>query len=295
MPRLAIIIVTFNSRREIDGCLKALARRRPAVAHDIIVVDNASSDETAAHVRLTWPAVRVIDAGTNLGFAAANNVGIRQTAGELVLLLNPDASVADGAIDRLVAALDASPGAAVAGPRVVNADGHAELSFGRMISPLAELRQKVLVAGADRRLPLIGGWVDRATRRRQSVDWVSGVCLLIRRADLEGAGLLDERFFMYVEDVDLCAAVRARGRLVLFEPAAEIVHLRGRSAASARSATHLAYRRSHVAFYEKHHPRWAPVLRAYLRWKGEDVGRTKEKAARSKEEEGRRKKEKRPK
>ena len=271
-PRLVVIIVTYNSRSEIDGCLESLVRHRPAINHEIVVVDNASQDGTAGHIGLTWPAVRLIEAGANLGFAAANNVGIRQTRSELVLLLNPDTSVTAGAIDRLVAALDADADIAVAGPRVVNADGDAELSFGRMMSPLAELRQKVLVAGADRRLPIVAGWVDKATRQRQLVEWVSGVCLLIRRADLEAAGLLDERFFMYIEDVDLCAAVRARGRTVLFEPAAEIAHLRGRSVASARRATHLAYRRSHLAFYEKHHPRWAPVLRAYLRLRGEEVG-----------------------
>ena len=269
--RLAIIIVTYNSRSEIDGCLDSLVRHRPAVEHEIVVVDNASPDGTAEHLRRTWPTVRLLEAGANVGFAAANNMGIRQTTSELVLLLNPDTSVTRGAIDRLVAALDANRDTAVAGPRVVNGDGNAELSFGRMMSPLAELRQKVLVAGADRRLPIIAGWVDKATRRRQLVDWVSGVCLLIRRADLEAAGLLDERFFIYIEDVDLCATVRARGRTVLFEPAAEIAHLRGRSVASAQRATHLAYRRSHVAFYEKHHPRWAPVLKAYLRWKGEEI------------------------
>jgi GT2 family glycosyltransferase len=107
------------------------------------------------------------------------------------------------------------------------------------------------------------------TRQRRAVDWVSGACLLIRRRDLMAVGMLDERFFMYTEDVDLCASVRARGRQVLFEPDAEIVHLRGRSVATARSATRAAYRRSQLAFYEKHHPRWAPVLRRYLKLRGQ--------------------------
>jgi N-acetylglucosaminyl-diphospho-decaprenol L-rhamnosyltransferase len=97
------------------------------------------------------------------------------------------------------------------------------------------------------------------------VDWVSGACLLVRRADAEAVGLLDERFFMYTEDVDFCASVRARGRAVLFAPAAEIVHVRGRSRQTAPRAAEAAYRRSQVAFYEKHHPRWAAVLRFYLR------------------------------
>jgi GT2 family glycosyltransferase len=92
--------------------------------------------------------------------------------------------------------------------------------------------------------------------------------MLVRRADAEAAGLMDERFFMYVEDVDFCAAVRARGRKVLFAPAAEIVHLRGQSRATAAAPTERAYRRSQIAFYEKHHPRWAPALRLYLKIRG---------------------------
>jgi GT2 family glycosyltransferase len=103
------------------------------------------------------------------------------------------------------------------------------------------------------------------TRRSRRVGWVSGACLLIRRPDLEAVGLMDERFFLYTEDVDLCESVRARGRLVLFAAEAEIVHLRGRSAAGAPAATRAAYRRSQLAFYEKHHPRWVPVLKMYLK------------------------------
>jgi N-acetylglucosaminyl-diphospho-decaprenol L-rhamnosyltransferase len=99
------------------------------------------------------------------------------------------------------------------------------------------------------------------------VDWVSGACLLVRRADAELAGLLDERYFLYTEDVDFCAAVRARGRRILFTPAAEVVHLRGRSRSTVPGAMNAAYRRSHLAFYEKHHPGWAPILRLYLRLK----------------------------
>ena len=265
MPRLSIIIVSYNSRADLDGCLRSLTAAPPRIDHEIVVVDNASSDGTQTYVRERWPGVRLIDAGGNVGFARGNNIGISQTFGELVLLLNPDTSVRPGTIDRLVAALDANPHAAVAGPRLVDQSGRPELSFGRMISPLAELGQKVLVAGNDRSVPVISALVDGMTRRSRTVDWVSGACLLIRRLDLEAVGLLDERFFLYTEDVDLCAAVRARGRTVFFVADVEVVHLRGRSGASTPAATSLAYRQSRIAFYEKHHPRWAPVLKAYLK------------------------------
>jgi len=265
-PRLSIVIVTYNSRREIDLVLGSLTQHVPATSHEIVVVDNASSDRTPANVRDKWPDVRLIESGVNLGFAAANNRAIRTSSSELVLLLNPDTRVPAGAIDGLVAQLDARADVAIAGPRIVDGQGRAELSFGAMMAPLAELRQKVLVWGNDRGVSAIVSTVDRMTRQTHEVDWVSGACLLIRRADLELVGLLDERFFLYTEDVDLCASVRARGRRVLFAADIEIEHLRGRSAGATTGA---AYRRSQLAFYEKHHPGWVPWLRAYLKIRGE--------------------------
>jgi GT2 family glycosyltransferase len=267
MPRLSIIIVTYNSMGHIDACLRSLVENRPAVDHEIVVVDNASTDGTAAAIRARWNGVRVIDAGANLGFARANNLGIQQTFGELILLLNPDTSIPAHAVDILLGALDARPDVAIAGPRLVSADGRAELSFGRMMSPLAEVRQKVLVRGSGRGGP-IAMYVESMTRRERNVDWVSGACLLVRRTDAESVGLMDGRYFMYAEDVDFCAAVRARGRRVLFYPAAEIVHIRGQSRATASAASERAYRRSQMAFYEKHHPGWAPWLRWYLKITG---------------------------
>ena len=268
MTRLSIVIVTYNSTDHIHACLAALARHPPGLRHEILVVDNASPDGTGAAVRQRSPGIRVIDAGANVGFARATNLGIRHSSGDLILLLNPDTEVPAGAIDTLAAVLESDADAAVVGPRLVDAQGRAELSFGAMPGPFAELRQKALVRGNQRGVPVIRGYVDRLTRQPRVVDWVSGACLLVRRADAEAVGLLDERFFMYAEDVDFCAAIRARGRKVLFTPAAEVVHVRGQSVASAPAATEAAYRRSQLAFYAKHHPRWTPLLRAYLKFRG---------------------------
>jgi GT2 family glycosyltransferase len=188
--------------------------------------------------------------------------------------------VRPGAIDTIVAMLDARSDIAVVGPRLIDGRGRAELSFGSMIGPLSELRQKVLVKGNDAGLPFVRGYVDRVTRRARTVDWVSGACLLVRRSDADAVGLLDERYFMYAEDVDFCAAIRRRGKRVLFVPSAEVVHLRGQSVSSRSRAIEGAYRRSQLAFYEKHRPRWVPLLRAYLKLKGQlpdtmiDTGQT---------------------
>jgi GT2 family glycosyltransferase len=268
-PLLSIVIVNFNAREHLENCLRTLAEGAAAIPHEIVVVDNASTDDSVAALRARWPQVMLIEQRVNTGFAAGNNVGIRATQGRLVLLLNNDTLVPPGAIDKLVARLEAHPGDTVAGPRLIDGDGLPELSFGPMISPFAELRQKVTTFLYERRVAAVVRFVARATSWERYVDWVSGACLLVRRAAAEEVGLLDERYFLYTEDVDFCAAIRAKGGRILFTPVAHVVHLRGRSRATASAAMNAAYRRSQLAFYEKHHPRWAPVLRAYLRMKGQ--------------------------
>lgn len=265
--RLSIVIVSFNARAHLVKCLESLRAAPPATSHTIVVVDNASTDGSADAAR-EFPSVRVIAMGRNAGFAAANNAGIRGSTGDLVLLLNSDTIVPPGAIDRLVNRLLADTTVGIAGPRLVDGDGRAELSFGRMISPLNEARQKIIGRLYDARVRPVVRRVERETRREQFVKWVSGACLLVRRSAAEAAGLLDERFFLYTEDVDFCHAVRALGYRVLFTPSAEIVHLRGQSRATAQQASNVAYRRSQIAFYEKHHRHCARVLKLYLRIRG---------------------------
>ena len=263
MTRLTIVIVSYQAREDLARCLDSLRAAPPATTHAIVVVDNASTDGSR-EMAAARAGVRVIALPENAGFARANNAAIRDTAGELILLLNSDTIVPAGAIDGLVAALDAAPDAAAAGPRLADEDGRPELSFGAMITPLAELRQKRLVTAAARGEAWALAEIARRTSEAGSPDWVSGACLLVRRRDAEAAGLLDERYFMYLEDVDFCAALRAPGRRILFTPAVTVTHLRGRSRAAAPAATSRHYRDSQRAFYAKHHPIWLPVLRVYL-------------------------------
>ncbi|MGH9174525.1 MAG: glycosyltransferase family 2 protein, partial [Vicinamibacterales bacterium] len=224
---------------------------------------------TVDMVRAGWRDVRLIETDSNLGFARASNVGIRATPGDYVLLLNPDTIAREGAITALVRGLESHAEAAAAGPRLVDEHGAAELSFGRSIGPLGELRQKVVGAMYRRGLSSAVRRVERWTREAGEREWVSGACLLVRRADLEEVGLLDERYFMYTEDVDLCAELRQRGRTIRFVPEAEIVHLRGRSAVRNPQTEQLR-RQSQLAYYAKHHPAWVPLLKLYLRATGKN-------------------------
>jgi N-acetylglucosaminyl-diphospho-decaprenol L-rhamnosyltransferase len=275
MMDLAIVIVSYNTRSDLVNCLQSLHDHPPRASHQIIVVDNASRDGSVDAVRSRWPGVTVIALNSNVGFASANNAGIRATHSELVLLLNSDTLVPDGAIDRLIGALRELPGASIVGPKIVDGEGRAELSYGRMMTPLAELRQKRLVRRASAHK------LSRMTSKTRQVDWVTAACLLVRRRDAEAAGLLDERYFMYCEDVDFCAAVRANGGKVYFTPLAQVVHLRGRSRRTNPAATADSYRRSQIAFYRKHYPFWVPLLKVYLALRGKLPSQAADKRAKS--------------
>lgn len=259
---LDIIIVSYNTREDLLACLRSLHEHAPLRPHSVVVVDNGSSDGSPEAVRQTFGAVRVIEMGRNAGFAAANNAGIRATTSPLIVLLNSDTLVGAGALDRLCERAEAT-GATAAGPRLVNQQRRAELSWGHMLTPVSEWRQARLVRGNDAGAPWAMAEVEALTTQERDVDWVSGACLLVRRDAALRAGLLDERYFMYEEDVDFCAALRADGGRVLFTPAAEITHLRGRSIKSLSGPPPRYYQESHQAFYAKHTPRWVPWLRLW--------------------------------
>ena len=267
-PAVTIVLVSYNAQEDLRACLSSLSDAARRTPHEIVVVDNASTDGSADAVEQGWPDVRVVRNADNVGFARANNQAVAITSAPLILLLNSDTIAPPGSIDRLVGMLGARPEVAAIGPRLVDVTGTPELSFGRMVGPWAELWQKVIGRLHARGFGPARRYVERMTHREHAPDWVSGACLLVRRSAALSAGLLDERYFMYLEDVDFCAALRAGGGEILFTPAVEVVHKRGRSVASARRATSARYRESQVAFYEKHCPAWAPLLRGYLRLTG---------------------------
>jgi N-acetylglucosaminyl-diphospho-decaprenol L-rhamnosyltransferase len=252
-----VVIVNHNTQHDVLACLSSLFAAPPASLGRVFVVDNASTDASVAAIRSDWPAVDVIALDRNLGFGAANNVALRRAASPLVLLLNPDTVMSKGALDQLAGRM-AATGAAAAGPRLVDGNGRPEISFGSMLSPWTELRQSIRVKLAARDAGFSRSYIRGLVSTERIVDWVSGACLLVRRDAALAAGLFDERYFLYEEDVDFCAALRARGGRILFTPAAEVVHLRGRS-----SSDRSHYHRSHLAFYAKHAPLWVPLLRLW--------------------------------
>ena len=264
--QVSVVVVSYNTRERLLACLAAL-EARVSLPHEVIVVDNASADGSAAAVRARFPAAIVLENGENVGFSRANNQGLRRGQGAHALILNSDAEVGAGCVEALAAVLDARADVGIVGPRTRFADGRIQVSFGPRLAPWAEWRQRRLVQGVRRGDAAALRQVEALAAIEHEPAWVSGSCLLARRRAIDAVGLFDEGFFLYEEDVDLCVRVREAGWRVVFTPAADVVHHLGSS--MAQPGPGLEYHRSHLRFYAKHHG-WGPrlVLRGALAARG---------------------------
>jgi len=260
-PRVTAVIVSFNTREHLLRCLASL-EAHVTLPLQTVMVDNGSSDGSADAVRDAHPAVQVIENHANLGFAAACNRGLREARAPYVLLLNSDAEVCAGAVEGLVAILEARSDVGIVGPRTVGHDGGPQVSFGPDLTPLSEWRQRRLVRALRQRRPEAVREVTALCAREQEPAWVSGACLLARKPALDAVGGLDERFFLYEEDVDLCLRVRKAGWRILYTPEPVVMHHLGRSMEKIPALSRLEYDRSHLRFYAKHR---GPGARALLR------------------------------
>jgi hypothetical protein len=224
---LSVVIVNWNTRDLLRDCLASLLAATGGLATEVLVVDNASSDGSAEMVRADFPSVRLIESPANVGFAAGNNLALRQVAGRHVLLLNSDTLVRGEVLRDAVAWLDAHAEAGVMGPLLLNADGSLQPSCSSFPS-LQNLALQLL--GITRIARLDGyrltGW-DRRSERR--VDVVSGAAMFVRRAAMEEVGLLDESFFFYGEETDWCHRFARAGWEVVFVPIPAVTHFGGGS------------------------------------------------------------------
>jgi GT2 family glycosyltransferase len=250
-----VVVVSYNSRDRLRDCVEPLLHL-PGV--EVIVADNASPDaslEAVADLPLT-----ALQLTRNGGFAYGVNTGWRAGRGTYVLLLNPDARIGPGALEVLVAAIEEIASVGAVGPRIVHADGTLDWSQRRY----PRLRSTYARALFLHRLFPEAPWTDELVRdeaayaRRNWPDWLSGACLLVRREALERLDGLDEGFFMYAEDIDLCRRLRDAGYELLYEPAAVVEHEGGASAPRAALLPTLA--KSRIRYAVKHRGRLAAAL-----------------------------------
>ena len=250
---LSIVIVNWNTKERIKQCLASIYAYAPSCEFEILVVDNASRDGSPEMVQENFPSVRLIANRTNTGFARANNQAIRQSKGRYVLLLNPDTRVKPGAFDHLIRYLDMTTDAGAAGGRILNPDGSLQVScyprptlfreFWRMfhldvIKPIAAY-------------PMDWWYQDKPRR----VDVLLGACLITRKEVIENVGMMDEDYFVYSEEVDLCYRIQKAGWNLYWVPGAEIIHFGAQSTRQVAEEMFLRLYQGKVLYFRKHRSR----------------------------------------
>ncbi|MCS6802020.1 MAG: glycosyltransferase family 2 protein [Chloroflexota bacterium] len=259
MLDLAVVIVSYNTRELLRGCLRSLAADAPA---EIWVVDNGSSDGSREMVQAEFPAVHLLCPEENLGFAAGNNLALAQTRARYVCLLNPDTVVHDRALTVLVEFLERTPDAAVAGPQLLNPDGSYQHSAFRFPGLAQAVLDLVPVPPRLLHSRLNGRYRQGGTVPFE-IDHPLGACFVVRRAVIDEVGLLDPAFFMYCEEVDWCWRIKRAGWRIFAVPAARVTHFGGQSTGQRRDEMFVELYRSRLLLYDRYH---GPLTRRLYRW-----------------------------
>lgn len=255
VPDVSVVIVNWNTKNLLRQCLASVSAGLGGEHQaEVWVVDNASEDGSAQMVQAEFPQVHLIANTDNVGFARANNQALAQAAGRHLLLLNSDCKVLSGAISALVGFLNAHPQAGVAGCRLLNADGTTQRSAWRTFPTLSS----VVVGGLwlDK-LPVVKAKLAREerelaqTKQAVPVAHLLGACLMVRREAMDAAGLLDDTYFMYLEETDWCRRIAAQGYGVWYVPSHSLIHYGQQSAALAPDKATADWCRSMCRFYRQ--------------------------------------------
>jgi len=256
MLDVSVIIISWNAKEQVRNCLNSLSNPN-SYTQQVIVVDNASLDGSADSVANEFPQVKLIRNTDNLGFSRANNIGIGQSTGRYLCLVNSDVIVLDDCIDTLVKFMDSNPSVGMAGPRILNPDRSLQVSCRHFPSVWNNLCQALglnylFPKSAFFSEPFMKCWAHDVERK---VDVLSGCFWMVRRKALDKVGLLDEDFFIYGEDIDWCKRFHNAGWDVVFYPGAEAIHIGGASSGNAPIKFYLEMQKADLHYWRKHHGR----------------------------------------
>lgn len=263
MIDLSIAIVSYNTKEVLLDCFRSVHAHTTAITFEVLVVDNDSRDGTVAALKAAYPAMGIVANPDNLGFARAVNQALAVSRGRHVLLLNSDTIVRDQALATMVAYLDDHPDVGAVSCKQWTGDGH----LSQTCFPFPSIREHLFYSALFQRIAPTMQAAAAATHvvdctLSQDVDWANGACLMVRRSLLEQLGGLDEAFFMYFEDVDLCRRLSRQGYRVRHIAEAEIVHLIGRSSGRDPDRLQLVWELSRIRYIEKH---FSPLKRCLMK------------------------------
>ena len=275
---LSIVIVSWNVRELLRQCLLSVNSNQNSseassiqsgrqLKTEIIVVDNASTDGTVEMVRSEFPDVRVIANSENVGFTRGNYQALAQARGRYLFLLNPDTKLHPGALHTLLDYMDAHPRVGIAGPRLFYGDGTTQSSRRRFPNLATAFLESTKLQQWFPHNRILSRYymLDTSDDATQSVDWVNGSAMFVRRELYEQIGGLDETFFMYSEELDWCYRAKQAGWEEIYLPTAQITHYEGKSSEQVVAQRDIYFHSSKVHFFRKYRGPWvAEALRAFL-------------------------------
>jgi len=251
---LSIIIVSWNVKSLLNQCLSSIFNNPPKVSFEVLVVDNNSHDGSAVMVKGKYPQVKLILNQTNLGFAKANNQAIQESQSRYILLLNPDTQVLPGTLDKMINFMETRPETGALGCKLLNPDGTTQPSCRRFPTINLVLWENLFLSRwfPDVRIERdykMTGWKHDDLRE---IDQPMGACLMIRSRILKEIGPMDEQFFMFFEEVDLCYRIKKAGWKIYFTPEAKVIHYSKQSIEQMPGGMSLEYFKSQYKFMKKH-------------------------------------------
>jgi len=256
---LSIVIVSWNAKKYLEECLTSLHGLDEGPSLEILVVDNASSDGSPEMVRNQFPDVKLIETGANLGFSRANNLAIELATGKYVCLINSDVNVPSDCLAKMYRYMEKEPTIGLLGPKMIGVDGRAHRSGMRFPSIWNAFVRALALDSIFKGTGIFGGslMADFQFDRTRDVDVLNGWFWMVRREALNQVGLLDERFFIYGEDIDWCKRFHLAGWRVVFYSEAEALHYGGASSANAPLRFSLEKQRANLQYWEKYRGRTA--------------------------------------
>jgi GT2 family glycosyltransferase len=265
MVDLSIIIVNYNSKYYLRRCLNSILDY-PQITREIFVSDNKSTDGSIEIIKKEYPHVFLIENNDNIGYSSAANRAIKESSGRYILIINNDIEVLNNSLQMMIETMDSHPNIGLLGCRLLNTDGTLQQSFGYFnLGFLSEAIQKLFFNRYKKGNRLVGSYLGKIHKKFREVDWISGACIMTRRKALEDVGMMDENYFMYFEEIDLCNRVRKKGWNICYTPDAKMIHHGGKSSDINFDMIMVEYRRSQLYFYKKHYGTlYMNILKMYL-------------------------------
>lgn len=268
--KVSVILVNYNSSKLLRQCLKSIYEQTKDIPFEVIVVDNASSDNSRQIVRLEFPTVQLFESSENLGFSRGNNLGASLAKGIYLLFLNTDTILFENSIKLLADFLDEYPEVGAVGPKILFEDKSFQLSAGRLPNLFGEFMDKIVYSLARKWRKVMCPMLERWHSTTKAVGWLTGACFMVRQKAFLQVNGFDEKIFMYFEDKDLCKRINSSGWQIMYYPSTSIIHLLAGSSSNVdKQKINELYRTSQLYYYRKHLGRLqSEMVRLYLRATG---------------------------